>query len=316
MVFDSSFGNILNINEDIDMNEILNPRLLKRRIGEVEEPIILFNKMNELSSTLNSFAVFPYRQLNKNTPIKLHTSEFNIKIYDEPSVPFFTEENLENDRFFELGSINFIQSMNPLKIVKCSFKLRECETIYQDLPFDSTKNDHIDNVDSSVINYKQTNVKIISTPKYLPMVKGQQFWLVKPTFYKYYEDRSFIEARSILSILYTSGSLYRQELIIPLDNDQLSKACTNENFANQLVDSEFINWDIYHQDSQTNIFEDFLQLSITSENKDDQNTASNIIIIKYILNIVLESFNKSHIPNDIMITENNSFLKSIQCLME
>ncbi|CCH62303.1 hypothetical protein TBLA_0G03700 [Henningerozyma blattae CBS 6284] len=313
MVFDSSFGSILNINKDMDMNEILNPRLLKRKLGDVEEPVVIFNKINQLSQTLDTFAIFPHRFSTKKAPIKLNTSKFGIKIDDPQLIPFFTNENLKNDKFFDMDSINFIQSMNPLKIVKCNFTLGNCEIDYQDLPFGTTLTDDINQLLS---NYKQTNVQVISTPKYLPLIKGQQFWLVKSTWNKYSEEDSLIKSKTILSILYTSDSLYRQELIIPLDTDKLLNVNINDNLSNNyLVDSEFISWDIYQQDSKTNKFDDFLQLSVTSENSNEQKSTSNIIIIKNILNIILESFNKANIQEDIIISENNPFLKGIRCLM-
>ncbi|CCH61962.1 hypothetical protein TBLA_0G00100 [Henningerozyma blattae CBS 6284] len=265
--------------------------ILKQDNDGKEEPIIIFNvntNNGENSNTQND--VYSFSPHRKSSNI----IQFNYPgstLLNENWTPFFTKEDLDNNKKIETesqNSIHFITGFFPLQILKCSLDDGTC---FKEFETKSNKNDN-------TFKMIQSGTQFVPFPEPIPTLYSSNIWLGFPEYQLQECGCGSQFVRPMMTLMIETNGTYYLELISDtldfktpvLSGKGIGMDCSGNN---KMSPDSIASWELIGQDPKTKLLEDYLVLTYT-----EADSRSSMIVLKGLLNYILNMYQTLPITED------------------
>ncbi|SJM84480.1 uncharacterized protein ZBIST_1700 [Zygosaccharomyces bailii] len=267
------------------------PHVIVRKIGDFEEPVVIFNMFDDFNDRRMMMAYMPHR---KSEPLVKFTINGRVPKKTEKNWAPFFHQHLSSSSISR-GFIHFIYSFSPLEILKCSLNDGVCEMVFEA--------DTIKVSDDNKFGGIRGGTQYVPLPDVLPKVAGQQMWIGFPKLHIENCGCGNHYYRPMLSLLVEDHGVYHQELMVPaftfnmdvLGWDLEGTSCT---YINILSPNAIGFWEVASQDPHTEEYEDYLALTISEA---DFNTR--VIYLKGILNFIMDLYKQKPVKDHFEISK-------------
>lgn len=267
------------------------PHVIIRKVGDFEEPIVIFNMYDDFHERRMMMAFMPHR---KSEPlVKFSIDGRDPKKTEKNWAPFF-HQHLPSSPISR-GFIHFIYSFSPLEILKCSLNDGFCEVVFEA--------DTIKVSEDNKFGGIRGGTQYVPLPDVVPKVEGQQMWVGFPKLHIQNCGCGNHYYRPMLSLLVEDDGVYHQELMVPaltfnmdvLGWDLKGTSCT---YINILSPNAIGFWEVASQDPHTKQYEDYMALTISEA---DFNTR--VIYLKGVLNFIMDLYKQKPVKDHFEISK-------------
>lgn len=301
---------ILEIPHDLlpDLMGPEDPRVVLRKTGLYEEPIIVFNMLGVYKWERRIYTFSPHRKVDPLVKLSLDTH--GLRQNEKNWTPFF-HPYYNSRSTISRGYIYFIYTFSPLEIFKCSLNSGRCSVTFDAKTLDLSGHNSFDGM--------RGGTQFVPLPSVLPSVKNKNIWVGFPKLHIIECGCATHFYRPMLDLLIESNGIYHQELVVPtidfgievLSWDMKSTSCEGRN--NILGPNSIAHWDILGQDPVTKKFDDYLVLTMS-----ESDSVTKVVTLKGVLNYVLGIYAQKDIDDNFIPTKQSDYIvsRTMGCLME
>ncbi|CCH60519.1 hypothetical protein TBLA_0C07280 [Henningerozyma blattae CBS 6284] len=281
------------------------PRIILRKNGDKQEPVVVFNMDNGDGRRMYGF--LPHRAFDNFVHFYLREDKNSVQ---KNWTPFFTEEDIETVSDVSPGTIHFIRRFAPFEVVQCSLLDGVCDMVY--------KSEFLNDPAGHNFGIVRGGTQMVPLPDIIPKIFGKQMWI---GFTKLHLDKCGCGERfyrPMLTLLVEKDGVYNQDLIVPsmdfqtdvLSWDRVSTECKEYNVMSP---NSIAAWDVVGQDPKTRKFDDFLIFSYS-----EADAVSKVITVRGILDYILNIYSQKDIEEDFIQSDDTDFIfmNSFECLHE
>lgn len=281
------------------------PRIILKKKGDHEEPIVVFNMENGHGRRM--FAISPHRAVDNFVKFVLDEDH---DTQQKNWSPFFTEDDINTLSTVSSGTIHFIRNFQPFEVVRCSLIDGKCTILTSEDPEEISKLPHI----------LRGGTQFVNLPLPIPKVQGKEIWVA---FIKSHIEHCGCGERfyrPMLAILIKDNNFFNIEFMTPsfdLDTEVLGWNVDQKNTKcdryNVMSPNSIAAWDVIGQDPKTNRFEDYLVFLYS-----EADITSKYVTIKGLLDYILNIYREKNVAEDFLQSSDNGFLFSnmVKCVFE
>ncbi|CCH58911.1 hypothetical protein TBLA_0B00680 [Henningerozyma blattae CBS 6284] len=277
------------------------PRIVLRKFGNQEEPVVVFNMDTIKDRKMHAF--LPHRALHPLVELNFP----GMKGMQKNWAPFFLDSDFDSSELSR-GYIHFVHNYNPLEILLCSLNDGNCEKVFTKQTLGLTGKNEYGGI--------RGGTQFVQLPSVITRINGKTILV---GFSKLHINNCGCGSRfyrPMLNIIVEEKGIFHQELIVPsmdfnievLDWSTKSHTCK---FYNILSPNSIAFWDVIRQDPHTKKFEDLLVFTFSEADE-----VSKAINVRGLLDYIINLYSEKDIEDNFVPSSDTDVAlgKTLQCV--
>ncbi|CCC72000.1 hypothetical protein NCAS_0J00200 [Naumovozyma castellii] len=292
-----------------DLNGPEDPHVILRKTESMEEPVLVFNMLDEVEKKRRIFSFMPFRKIDPLVKFTVPSLKLNEK--EKNWTPFF-HNDFHNSKLSR-GTIHFIYSFKPLRILQCSLNDGICDVV-----FGKTERSSDDDKDGETYGSMRGGTQFYKLPSVLPGIEDKTMWLGFPKLHLFNSGCNTHYYRPMMALLVEEKGTYNLELEVPVLDFGLDVKSWNLkgyycDHISILSPNSIAYWEVVNQDPVTKEYEDYLAVSMS-----EADTFSRVIVLKGVLNYILGIYRDKQINESFQLGDEASIAsaKTLKCMDE